>query len=123
MDKFMNRLTEGLSGASTRRGFLGTAGKVAAGAAAAVAAGGVGVAEAAPACCSGARACYPAGDCPPGSNDSKNPSYLCCYNNYQHNEYICTDCITPDGFYDCTFAEGPTPNCPQRPARLQSVTQ
>ncbi len=121
MDKFMNRLTEGVRGGSTRRGFLSTAGKVAAGAAAAVAAGGVGVAEAAPQCCSGARTCYTSGTCPSG--DTEQPGYLCCYNTYGHNEYICYDCITPAGFYDCTYATGPTPNCPQSPARLRTAVQ
>jgi len=115
MDKIINHVSERLAteSASSRRGFIGTLGKVALGAAAFVAGGeSLVTAHAATpdnvsiACCSG-NGC-PNLYCPSGS--SVQHLYRCCLCS-NHIEYYCNDCYNQFG-YLCTYSAHTGNTCP-----------
>jgi hypothetical protein len=106
MDRMINKLTERLAGASSRRGFLRTLGKITAGGAGAVAAlaTGMGLASATPLCCPGGKTC--SGSTCPANTGVGNISYCCTAHDCVTHVTVCNDCYfvwAGDRFYVCTY--------------------
>lgn len=108
MDDFVSKVSERLATASSRRGFLGTMAKVAAGVAATVAGlgGGAQIALAA----STLDCCHPApgtGGCPtracPSGTHLASYTWLCCYST-QCRPRRCYDCLNSNDTANCSYA-------------------
>jgi hypothetical protein len=115
MDRIINKLTERLTGVSSRRSFMRTLGKITVGGAGAIAAlvTGTRLASAAPLCCSG-TACSTTNACPYGTYLGDH-TYCCTAHDCKTHVTVCNNCYFLFGgqsYYYCTYTTVSSSTCP-----------